>query len=331
MRRRCRRSAARPGQGCRCRIIQVNGLSSSRAIGVARAANSLASRSLPRQSACVGGGAEQVGELIDVADLAEQRGGPVDALAQLGDARTRRWPSRADASAIVPVVAGGARPVERLVGERVRDIEPLGLRSPRATRIWSAWDRITGSPSARAIGLRLGQDRGLLGSAPQRPQAPAPSCAERADAQRRMGVGAAAGSGPGRSSPPRRRSGFASPSSRRARPPSRARARRSAAPTAQPRAAWRLSISASSRARCSLRARAPERPFGSVALGPARGSSGSGARARRRSSAADGEALGGVGADRFEHRQPGGRRARAGGGRAGSWRPGGRACRGRRA
>jgi hypothetical protein len=69
---------------------------------------------------------EEGPELVDVADVSEQRGGRVDALAQIGDARRRDCLS-AGRFGDLPVIAGGSGPVKRLVGECVRDIEPVGI------------------------------------------------------------------------------------------------------------------------------------------------------------------------------------------------------------
>jgi hypothetical protein len=69
---------------------------------------------------------EQVRELMDVADVAEQRGGPVDALAQFGDVGRRNCLS-ARRFGDLPLVAGSSGPVKRLVGEGVGGIEPLGV------------------------------------------------------------------------------------------------------------------------------------------------------------------------------------------------------------
>ena len=135
-------------------------------------------------------------------------------------------------------------------------------------------------------GLRLGDDRALLGSHAPAATGTSALATESADAQRGMGVGARQAQ---RLVDPVHRVRVAishRASSSRAPPPSRAPRSASAWPIAQPRAAWRLSISASSRARCSLPAGAPQRSFGLRGAGPARGSSGSGARGRRRSSAA---------------------------------------------
>ena len=115
----------------------------------------------------VGGGGEQIREVVDVADVVQQRGGAVDALAKLGDAG-RRHRFRAATPRDRPVVARGARPVKRLVGEAsatssrpaVDLVMRRGLeRLARGSRVASPGDR-----------LRLGHDRGLLGRAPQRPQ-----------------------------------------------------------------------------------------------------------------------------------------------------------------
>jgi hypothetical protein len=64
--------------------------------------------------------------LTDVADVGEQLGGRVDALAQIGDAGRCNCLC-AGRFGDLPVVAGGRGPVERLVGDGVRDIEPLGI------------------------------------------------------------------------------------------------------------------------------------------------------------------------------------------------------------
>ena len=93
-----------------------------------------------------------------------------------------------DASAISHSSPAALGPVKRLVGEGVRDIEPLGIDlviDARLERLGE--DHGIAKPSGD--GLRLGQDRGLLGSAPHAPQAPGLR-AESADAQGRMGVGA---------------------------------------------------------------------------------------------------------------------------------------------
>jgi len=71
----------------------------------------------------VGGGGEEGREAMDVADIGEQRGGRVDALAEIGDVGGRDCLS-AGRFGDLPVVAGGAGPVECLVREGVREIEP---------------------------------------------------------------------------------------------------------------------------------------------------------------------------------------------------------------
>jgi hypothetical protein len=91
----------------------------------------------------VGGGGEQVGEDVEVAGLLQQGGGPVDALAKLSCVgRSER--SRLRSHRQRPVVAGHARPVKRLVGERggglgaVRElVRGPGSEDIRSQRHWS--------------------------------------------------------------------------------------------------------------------------------------------------------------------------------------------------
>ena len=309
------------------RIIQAPGLSSARTIGAARSANSLASRSPPMAERGVGGIGEQFAEPDHVADVLQQRGGSVDALAQLGDGR-RCTRLSAHTLGDLPLVACCRGALQRLVGGRVRGVGPAGDRPHRRASAEHLGRAGGDRRAARATASSLGEDRGLLGDAPAPSQATGLG-QQRAGPLRRMVLRARQGQRLVDPVDRVARSGLAGPSSGRAPRPSRApvRRRRGRPPTEGPRA--RLSISASSRARCSLRSHPQQRLFGSVALGErevvavvaladgvARRRRPRSARRRRRGSSRASAA--------------GWARAPAAGARAGSWRRGGRACRGRR-
>ena len=270
----------------------------------------------------------EVGEEVDVADLVQHRGGPVDAPAKLRGVLGGPWlapsrrsrPHRSSPAMLAQRSASSAK--------RLGDIPSRHRGCPRR---WSA----PGAPARRSVGsasaLALLSASATIGARsarrPKRPRAQALQQSARtrgANGRRLPQIQCA-----GRSSRPRPRSGLASASSGRA--PRHIASAGSASPGGPPSRARRGGCRSRRRAwRGAPCGSCPEqRPIGSVALG------------QREEVAvvalADGvvvgggrEALGGVGADRLEHPQPRGRVAPAGGARAGSWRRAGRACRGRR-
>ena len=183
-------------------------------------------------------------------------------------------------------------------------------------RIRRTRERVTGSPSARAIASAPARTAGCSAPRPSRHTAVRLD-AQQADAKRRTGVRLRQAQGPVDPVHRRRRSGRVPPSSRRAPHTSRPPARRSAGrpPIRGPHGGCRSRRPAG---RGAPGVGAPKRAIGSVALGElevvaivvlADGVDVSGA----------GEALAGVGADRLEHPQPGGGVRVLAVGREGSW------------
>ena len=173
--RSCRAAASAGGD---CRVRDDRDRAVEEVLGVTIAAHA---------QRLVGGGGEQVRELVNVADLVKQRGGPVDALAKVGGAAAQRSPSRTAAIAIVQSSPAALAQRERLVGERRRR-HRAGRRCPRATARSGGLARGSpGPPSALAIASASAMTAGC--SAP-RPSGHRAGLDAQPDAQRRMGVGA---------------------------------------------------------------------------------------------------------------------------------------------